>query len=94
MSEHTAEQMALSDLMRDYRDGEEHGWQTEFDWLDEHHAHRMDRLVTSIQAFGIREPILLGDDGRVWDGHHRIYAAHRLALEAVPVTRATNRGAA
>lgn len=32
----------------------------------------------SIAEDGIREPVLLGDDGRVWDGHHRIVIAGEL----------------
>jgi ParB-like chromosome segregation protein Spo0J len=39
----------------------------------------------SIEKTGIREPILLGNDGRVWDGHHRITAAHQLGIEEVPI---------
>lgn len=27
--------------------------------------------------------ILLGDDGRVWDGHHRLIAARRLGMDTV-----------
>lgn len=81
------QEMLLADLLRDFRDGEEHGWQTEFDWLDTHHAHRLDSLMTSVQQVGILTPILLGNDGRVWDGHHRIAVAHRLGIETVPVTR-------
>lgn len=29
--------------------------------------------------------IVLGNDGRVWDGHHRIVAARRLGFTHVPV---------
>lgn len=29
--------------------------------------------------------IVLGTDGRVWDGHHRIVAARRLGIWAVPL---------
>lgn len=31
------------------------------------------------------DPILIGDDGRVWDGHHRICAALRLQMHQLPV---------
>jgi hypothetical protein len=86
---HSAEKdaglMPLADLLRDYRDGDEHGWQTEFDWLWSNDGGRMDMLTSSIQRDGIRVPILLGNDGRVWDGHHRIAAADRLGLGSVPV---------
>jgi len=76
----------LADLLAFFRDGDEHGWDQEFAYL----ATRWDEmgpLVASIRSEGIREPILLGTDGRVWDGHHRIYAAHLLGIEVIPVTR-------
>jgi hypothetical protein len=45
----------------------------------------MDMLRTSIQETGMKNPILLGNDGRVWDGHHRIAAARSLGIREVPV---------
>jgi hypothetical protein len=47
------------------------------------------RLEASINALGFTGtfPILLGHDGRVWDGHHRVVAARRLGLTHVPVER-------
>src|SRR5690606_24415273 len=50
-------------------------------------------LLTRIREEGIREPILLGTDGRVWDGHHRITVAMHLGLESVPVEFASEDGA-
>src|SRR5690606_22968569 len=50
-------------------------------------------LLTRIREEGIREPILLGTDGRVWDGHHRITVAMHLGLESVPVEFAGEDGA-
>lgn len=32
----------------------------------------------------MKYPILLGTDGRVWDGHHRLCVADMLGLDAVP----------
>lgn len=58
-------------------------WQTEYDLLARK-RHTL-RLMDSIRADGIREPILLGSDGRVWDGHHRIVAATKLGFSHVPV---------
>lgn len=43
------------------------------------------QLIEAIRAEGIREPILLGNDGRVWDGHHRITVARHLGIRDVPV---------
>ncbi|MEH3033343.1 MAG: ParB N-terminal domain-containing protein [Aeromicrobium erythreum] len=77
--------LPLRVVLDGWRDGEEHGWQTEFDWIESNHSGQIDMLTSSIQQDGIRVPILLGNDGRVWDGHHRLCAANRLALESVPV---------
>lgn len=78
--------MRLADLLADYQDGDEHGWETEFNLLRRTHAEYLASLTQSIQADGIREPILLGPDKRVWDGHHRLCVAHDLGLDEVPVT--------
>lgn len=80
--------MALVDVMHNYRDGDElpDGWQEEFDWLRQEHGERLDALAASVRKVGILEPILLGTDGRVWDGHHRLCVAYDLGLTSVPVT--------
>lgn len=45
-------------------------------------------LEQHLRAQGrIDQPILLGSDGRIWDGHHRITAARRLGFDAIPVER-------
>lgn len=78
--------LPLGTVLAGWRDGDEHGWDTEFDLLWSTHQGHLDMLTTSIQESGIREPILLGTDGRVWDGHHRLCVASTLALHTVPVT--------
>ena len=75
----------LAELLRDYTPGDGHSWETEFEWLKNHHNGKLALLILNILTYGIREPILLGDDGRVWDGHHRIAVAHQLGLDEVPV---------
>lgn len=60
-------------------------WNDELRWVLTHHARKQRRLERSIWRHGIEEPVLLGDDGRVWDGHHRVVAAIRLGLTHVPV---------
>lgn len=87
----TVQHMSLSDVLRDYRDGDERGWEIEFEDLWCEHGHRMDRLYKSVQLVGIREPILLGNDGRIWDGHHRLAVAWRLGLNMVPVRFASSK---
>lgn len=83
-----AEQMQLADLLVTFQDGDEHGWQTEFELLMLTHPERLAELAMDVLLWGIREPILLGSDGRVWDGHHRLCAANLLGFDVVPVERA------
>lgn len=77
--------MSLVQLITNYRDGDEHGWAREINYLWAEHTAKMDMLTTSIQETGIQTPIVLGSDGRVWDGHHRIAAAIKLGFTEVPV---------
>lgn len=79
-------QMHLSDLLAEYEDGNDIGWPAEFAWLWTEHAEQMVTLVQDIAAHGIREPVLLGPDGSIWDGHHRIAAAVALGLDVIPTT--------
>ena len=44
-----------------------------------------ENLVRDIRVNGIAEPVCLGNDGRVWDGHHRVCAAIQLDIDEVPV---------
>lgn len=79
-------EMRLEDVLIGWRVGSaDWGWAAEFKDRRRNCQGRLDQLATSIQETGMREPILLGSDGRVWDGHHRICAALMLALETVPV---------
>lgn len=45
----------------------------------------VDRLAAAIQEFGFRVPILAKSDGSIIDGHLRLKAAQKLAMETVPV---------
>jgi hypothetical protein len=42
-------------------------------------------LIGDIAVNGIKEPLLLGDDGRVWDGHHRLMVARLLGIQEIAV---------
>lgn len=42
-------------------------------------------VFASVAIDGIQEPVLLGPDRRVWDGHHRIVAARFLDV-SIPYT--------
>lgn len=77
--------VSLVELLSTVKDGDEHGWDAEFEYLRMEHGARIRSLIGSILRTGIRAPILIGDDGRVWDGHHRLYAAHVLGFKQVPV---------
>ncbi len=66
------------------QDGDEIGWGMELNWLWTMDRKRTLELMDDVIARGFKEPILLGPDGRVWDGHHRL--AVGLALQkSVPV---------
>lgn len=81
--------MLLTDLLARWAPGSQNAewdWDDEYDWCWDHHQTVMADLVADIASTGIREPVLLGSDGRVWDGHHRICAAIHLFLTEVPVT--------
>jgi ParB-like chromosome segregation protein Spo0J len=46
--------------------------------------HAIDRMASTILEFGFRVPILVQSDGHVIDGHLRLKAAKKIALETVP----------
>ena len=71
-------------IMQFAKTGDEESWWLEALWLWLHHAGQMVGLTASILAHGVREPIQIGNDARVWDGHHRIVAAC-LTFRSVPV---------
>ncbi len=53
-------------------------------------GHYQQALEEHLAAVGeVRQPVCLGPDGRVWDGHHRIVAARRLGFEYLPVEHGT-----
>lgn len=82
----TLRDMDLDDLMAGWRVGSgDWGWAREFKAIRTTNRGRLDMLATSIQEAGMHTPILLGSDGRVWDGHHRVCAALMLGMKTVPV---------
>lgn len=61
-------------------------WSTEWaDIVQQQAGMTIAALIGDIAAHGVREPLLLGDDGRVWDGHHRLFVARLLGIETLPV---------
>lgn len=79
--------MRLADVLAGWRPGSYEPpwtWQHEADDLTSRDQVAIDALCTSIQQHGVRRPVALGPDGRVWDGHHRIVAAMILGLDEIP----------
>ncbi|MFJ8345082.1 ParB N-terminal domain-containing protein [Streptomyces sp. NPDC094153] len=64
-------------------------WSWEEEWTDLDHRHAdtgyLDQLEAQIRETGITMPVLIGSDGRLWDGHHRLRIAVRAGIEYVPV---------
>lgn len=62
-------------------------WEDEWADLDRRHADTgyLDRLEEQIRENGITTPVLIGSDGRLWDGHHRLRIAVRAGIDYVPV---------
>ena len=48
----------------------------------------VDQVAGAIREYGFRVPIIAKSDGTVIDGHLRLKAAHKLAMETVPVVLA------
>ena len=82
------ESMSLSRILTEYEPGDGGTWLREFAWMALRSSHKLPGLALSIAEIGISTPILLGDDGRVWDGHHRILVATDMGMESVPVVHA------
>jgi hypothetical protein len=62
-------------------------WEEEWADLDQRHAETgyLATLEQQIREKGITLPVLIGSDGRLWDGHHRLRIAFRIGIEYVPV---------
>lgn len=82
--EREARRVRLDHLLGVYSVGSgEWSWQDEYRQLIDRTVTQ--RLLADVREVGIKEPILLGTDGRVWDGHHRITVAMHLGIDSVPV---------
>lgn len=60
-------------------------WDEEWRQLDADDAEGLAELEKEIQRDGILVPVLIGNDGRLWDGHHRLRIAVRLGIGYIPV---------
>jgi hypothetical protein len=74
-------------ILERYRPGSgDWDWPTEWAEIAQHDAGMaIAALITDIATRGITTPLLLGDDGRVWDGHHRLFVARLLGIRDLPV---------
>lgn len=81
--------MKVNDILARYEPGDNDDWSVEFAQLLIEDGNTLGELVWEIDFTGIKEPILLGDDGRVWDGHHRLMVARILGIEEVEVKHGT-----
>lgn len=88
MSVDVPENLPVAWVLANYSDGDERGWDVEFAWLRANHTARLADLTASILDHGVQVPILLGPDGRIWDGHHRLCVARHLGLRTIPCVRA------
>jgi len=86
--------MAVAEIVRRWRPGSgDWSWDDEAAELDSHvcrccgqPGHYQERLEAFLRDGGrLGQPLCLGSDGRVWDGHHRIVAALRLGIQRLPV---------
>lgn len=86
-------EMSISDIMEKWRPGS-HG--DDWTWTDEYFdlwcndGPRTYDIIEQAKEHGIgfadwKAPIQLGNDGRVWNGHHRILVAKYLGIERVMV---------
>lgn len=76
----------VSDLLKLVRVGsQDWTWEEEFADLDARDGELMAGLERDIRANGIRKPVTIGSDGRLWDGHHRVRVAVRIGLTEIPV---------
>lgn len=83
--------MPLAQVVTFWRPGsEDWSWAEEYEHIMTDQAHVTDKIRERVQKEGIIfldhvAPILLGNDGRVWDGHHRICIAIEMGIPDVMV---------
>lgn len=81
--------MRVEDILRHWRPGSaEWAWDEEYaDLIDDPVTDRVRERIDA-EGFGFDDhlaPVLLGSDGRVWDGHHRIVIAMERGREHLMV---------
>ena len=85
--------MAVQEILARWRPGSgDWDWPTEWASLARESGDHLVQLMEDIVANGVQRPVLLGDDGRVWDGHHRLMVASLLGIESLAVEHGTTQG--
>ncbi len=74
------ELLTAEQVMELVNDGNEIGWAEELRLLWTERRAEMLKLMDSVIGVGFCEPITLGNDGRLWDGHHRVGVALALGI--------------
>ena len=83
--------LSLEEVFRTYVPGSyDWSWEDEFEDLKTRELPYVESLCELIRTQGQIEPILLGEDGRVWDGHHRLLALSMLGQSHVRATLSTD----
>lgn len=73
-------------VLRDYLPGQSDTWEEEWEDIRSSSTPEVwDKLMADLDEHGIREPILLGNDGRIRDGSHRLWWAMTHDHDIVPV---------
>jgi hypothetical protein len=63
------------------KDGDELGWPNELAHLWTHLREQVLVVMASVLERGFQAPILIGTDGRLWDGHKRVAVALALGVD-------------
>lgn len=89
LRDHTPQLWPLQRILAEVRCGsQDWTWDDEWADLDQRHPEKLAVLEQSIKTEGITTPLLIGSDGRLWDGHHRLRIAVRLGIPHAPVETA------
>ena len=94
----TGRPMKVTDLLATYVPGDSGDqddpdawtWTDEFAQLWGLTGEYMANLTNDVRRRGIQRPLLLGNDGRLWNGHHRLAVAVALLMDEVPVVDTTS----
>lgn len=60
-------------------------WRSQFKWLEKNHLQELMELRQNLAMRGQKFPIYVGEDGRLWNGHHRVWCAVDLGWPSIKV---------